>query len=287
MAFTSDHDIAQARALLEGRLAAAGIASPAADAVWLIEAATGLNRAEQVLDGARLLTPEEADALSGWSLRRIDREPLQYILGVAPFHGLDLQVRPGVLIPRPETERLVEIVLADLRECRHPVVHDVATGSGAVALAIASARPDAIVTASDVDPTAVLIARANATLLGLDVTVYQSDLLADPAVERAVRRADALVANPPYLPESDRECIPPEVRHDPPDALFAGPDGLAIARRLAHEAWPLLRPGARCYLELDPRNASTFGAELERDGWSDIRLDVDLADRPRFLSARR
>jgi release factor glutamine methyltransferase len=166
-------------------------------------------------------------------------------------------------------------------------VHDVATGSGAVALAIANARPDATVSASDIDPTAVLIARANATLLGLDVAVYLSDLLADPVVERAVRRADALVANPPYLPEGDRATIPPEVRHDPPEALFAGPDGLAVARRLTREAWPLLRPGARCYLELDPRNASLFGAELERDGWADVRLDVDLTDRPRFLSARR
>jgi release factor glutamine methyltransferase len=280
-------DLRDARRTLERRLAEAGVASPAADAVWLIEAATGLSRAEQILEGDRLLSSDEAALLSAWSERRAAREPLQFIVGVAPFCGLELQVRPGVLIPRPETERLVEIVLAGLRDRVAPVIHDVGTGTGAIALALAAARPDAIVTASDVDPTAVLIARANATLLGLEVDVHGGDLLNDPVVARAVRRADALVANPPYLPEGDRAELPPEVAHDPPAALFAGRDGLAIVRRLMRQAWPLLRPGARCYLELDPRNVAPFALELSAAGWSDVAVDDDLAGRPRFLSARR
>jgi len=281
-------DVATAAQVLRARLLTAGIEAAEAEAAWLLEAATGLSRAEQVLERGRVLADDERERLAGWLRRREAREPLQLVLGVAPFHGVELQMRPGVLVPRPETEQLVELVLASLRTVRAPRVHDVGTGSGAVALALAAARPDAHVTASDVDPTAVLVARANAAAMGLPVTVWASDLLAAPEVRRAVREAHALVANPPYLPEGDRGHLPPEVAFDPPEALFAGPDGLAVARRLAAQAQALLRPGATMWLELDPRNAAAFAAELTAgDGWRASWVGEDLNGRPRFVTARR
>ncbi|MDA0699788.1 MAG: peptide chain release factor N(5)-glutamine methyltransferase, partial [bacterium] len=207
---------------------------------------------------------------------------------VAPFYGLEIQLRHGVLVPRPETELLVERALTGLRDVVAPRVHDVGTGSGAVALAIAAARPDARVTASDIDTTAVMVARANATALGLPVTVWTSDLLAAPEVRRAAGEAQLLIANLPYLPESDRGHLPPEVAYDPPEALFAGADGLSVARRLAAQAIALLRPGAAVWFELDPRNAERFAEELETDDrWREVRVEADLNGRWRFVWARR
>jgi release factor glutamine methyltransferase len=281
-------DVAWATRTVRARLAAAGIDAVDAEAAWLLEAATGLTRAEQVLDRDRELGDDEHARLEAWLRRREAREPLQLVLGVAPFYGLEVQVRRGVLVPRPETELLVERALAALRDVVAPRVHDVGTGSGAAALAIAASRPDARVTASDVDPTAVMVARANATALGLAVTVWASDLLAAPEVRRAAGEAHALIANLPYLPESDRGRLPPEVAFDPPEALFAGEDGLSVARRLAAEAVALLRPGAMVWFELDPRNAERFAEELEADErWREVRVEADLNGRWRFVLARR
>jgi release factor glutamine methyltransferase len=281
-------DLAGATRSVRSRLAAAGIEAIDAEAASLLEAVTGLTRAEQVLDRDRELHADEQALLEGWLSRREAREPLQLVLGVAPFYGLEVQVRPGVLVPRPETEGLVERALASLRDVVAPRVHDVGTGSGAAALAFAASRPDARVTASDVDPTAVMVARANATALGLDVTVWTSDLLAAPDVRRAASEAHALIANLPYLPESDRGRLPPEVAFDPPEALFGGEDGLAVARRLAAEAVALLRPGAMVWFELDPRNAEGFAEELEFDDrWRELRVEADLNGRWRYVLARR
>jgi hypothetical protein len=200
---------------------------------WLLEAATGLTRAEQVLERTRPLDPDERMRLEGWLRRREAREPLQLVLGVAAFHGLEVQVRPGVLVPRPETESLVERVLASLRYVVDPRVHDVGTGSGAIALAIAAARPDAIVSASDVDPTAVMVARANAAALGLPVTVWSSDLLAAPEVAARGGRGPRAGGEP---------AVPPRQR---PRAAAAG-GGVRPARgALRRQRRPGGRPTAR------------------------------------------
>jgi len=281
-------DVAHAARRVRARLEAAGIDAVDAETAWLLEAATGLTRAEQVLERDRALVPDEQARLEGWLARREAREPLQLVLGMAPFYGLEIQVRHGVLVPRPETELLVERALTGLRDVVAPRVHDVGTGSGAVALAVAAARPDARVTASDIDTTAVMVARANATALGLPVTVWTSDLLAAPEVRRAAGEAQLLIANLPYLPESDRGHLPPEVAYDPPEALFAGADGLSVARRLAAQAIALLRPGAAVWFELDPRNAERFAEELETDDrWREVRVEADLNGRWRFVWARR
>ncbi len=269
-------------------LAAAGVASPDVDARWLLEAVTGLTRAEQVLERTRALAPDEVERLVAWTRRRSGREPLQLVLGVAPFYGLDLQVRSGVLVPRPESERLVERVLDELRGVDAPRILDVGTGSGAIALALAAARPDAVVTACDIDPTAVLVARANATALGLPVTVWPSDLLVHPAVRAAAAEAHVVVANLPYLPEGDRDALPPELGFEPPTALFAGADGLDVARALAQQVAGRLRPGASVWWELDPRHVDRFAAELVASGaWGSVGVSDDLAGRRRFVTAHR
>ena len=274
--------------MLRSALATAGVDAAGAESEWLIEAVTGLSGPEQRLEQTRSLERGECRRLEGYLRRREAREPLQRILGSAPVYGLDRQVPCGVLIPRPETETLVSLLLAELRGLRAPRVHDVGCGSGAVALAIARERPDARVSASDLSPLAVSVTRSNALRYALEVEVVASDLLANRQLVAWLSELDALVANLPYLPDADRGSLPPEVEHDPPEALFAGPDGLRLARALAAQARPHLRPGALLALELDPRNVEAFADELrEAGGWLAVRCEPDLNERSRYLFARR
>ena len=223
-------------------------------------------------------------SLAAMLQRRVMREPLQHIIGTAPFYGLVLAVSSTVLIPRPETERLVELVLANLPT--GPVtVLDVGTGSGAIALALKAERPAAEVWATDVEPDALAVAQANAEGLGLDVEFRLSDLLADAEVAAVAARCSALVANLPYLPDADSVAMQPEALRDPPQALFGGVDGLDVAERLRGQAAALLPRGALLALELDPRNAPTMVGRLR--GWSSAWLEADLTGRVRFVLARR
>lgn len=282
------HDVAAARGLLERRLSAAGVPSPAADAMLLLEDALGVDRATLLLQPDRPVSREASARLANMLRRRVAREPLQLILGHTNFYGLDLAVAPGVLIPRPETERLVQIVLEELRGAcgQEPAtVLDVGTGSGAVALAVKAELPSSTVWGSDVAPEAVALAKANAAALGLNVTFRLSNLLADPDVAYVAAHSAALVSNPPYLPDADRLQVPPEVNVDPGEALFAGPDGLDVARRLAWQAQKVLPGGALLAMELDPRNVHKFAESLV--SWRNVRVEGDLAGRPRFVVARR
>lgn len=277
--------VSEARKLVVRRLRAAGVERPEPEALALLEAATGLERTALVLQPERLLDRRERHRLSEALRRRSAREPLQHILGTAPFYGLELDVDATVLIPRPETERLVELLLESLRPLRGPRVLDVGTGSGAVALAVKAERPDAEVLAADVSPAAVAMARRNARKLGLDVRVLRSDLLAAGEVAAFAARCHALVANLPYLPAADEGSLQPEAGHDPAQALYAGEDGLAVVRRLLRQAFDLLPPGSLLALELDPRNVRAARGELAT--WRSVRIERDLPGRERFLLARR
>lgn len=286
--FPAGTDVGGATSVLVAALTAAGVAEANAESEWLLEAVTGLSGPEQRLERRRRLAPADRARLAGYLQRREAREPLQRILGYAPFYGLELQVPEGVLIPRPETETLVWLVLETLRGRPGPRVHDVGCGSGAVALAIARERPDARVSASDVSPVAVAVTRSNALRYALEVEVEVSDLLRHPRVAAWLSELDVLVANLPYLPDADRASLPREVQHDPPEALFAGPDGLRVARALVAEAHASLPAGALLALELDPRNVATLAAELRAaGGWRELRCEPDLNQRPRYLLARR
>lgn len=280
--------VAAARRLLERRLRAAGVPSPEADALLLLEGALGVDRTTLRLQSDRPVGAEAGARLAGMLKRRVAREPLQLILGATNFYGLDLAVTPGVLIPRPETERLVELVLEEFRRGGAPgapTLVDIGCGTGAIALALKAEMPGATVWGADVSSEAVALAARNAEALGLDVKFRLSDLLADPDVAQAAARASALISNPPYLPDSDRRQLPPEVTADPEGALFGGADGLDVARRLTWQARKLLPSGALLALELDPRNVHGFAGHLV--GWKGMRVEPDLAGRPRFVLARR
>jgi release factor glutamine methyltransferase len=277
--------LGEARGIVIRRLQAAGIDSAAPEALALLEAATGLERSVLMLRPERELHGDERRRLRDSLRRRVAREPLQHILGTAPFYGLELAVDTSVLVPRPETERLVELVLEALQGVERPRVLDVGTGSGAIALALRAERPDAEVIAADVVPEAVALARRNAQRLHLDVRVLRSDLLAEADVAAFAARCHALVANLPYLPEADAGTLQPEAERDPALALYAGPDGLRLARRLLRQAARLLPGGALLALELDPRNVRA--ALREAGAWREPRIERDLTGRERFLLVRR
>ena len=258
--------------------------SATSEAYLLLEALTGLSRSELLLR-QRSLTPAEAARLQRWLERRLAREPLQHITGTAHFYGLELSVSPDVLIPRPETERLVELALTELRGQPSPRVLDVGTGSGAVALAILHERPDAVVLASDISAAALRLACSNAERCGLELSVCRSDLLGAARVQTFARELDVLVANLPYLPASDALTVSPEVARDPALALYSGADGLNLTRRLLNEAFTLLAPGTRCLLELDPRNVRRAAALA--GAWASVDVIADLVGRKRFLRLER
>lgn len=269
------------------RLRKSGVASPEVDAARLIEGVTGWGRTEQLVRRSAELSPAQEELLESLIARREGREPLQLILGVAHFLDLELTVAPGVLVPRLETERLVELVTEELAGTvsAGSVLLDVGSGTGALALALKSRLPDLEVWATDVSSSAVDMTRENAVRLGLRVTVRLSDLLSEPDVRAAAARSIAVVSNPPYLPDGDRSRVDPEVLAEPDSALYAGPDGLRVVRRLVEQAEEVLPQGALLALELDPRNVRVSADELR--GWADVRVENDLTGRERFLLARR
>ena len=217
--------------------------------------------------------------------RRLAHEPVQYIIGQQEFFGLALHVTPAVLIPRPETEHLVESVLARLPH-DHPVsIADVGTGSGAIAIALAVHLPEAHITALDFSTEALHIAQLNAENhdVAQRIRFLQSDLFAALPPGAGF---DAIVSNPPYVPTSDRADLHPQVReHEPAAALFAGPEGLDIYRRLIPEAHALLKPQGLLALEIGQGQHPSLTALLAN--WHDLTFINDLQQIPRVALARR
>lgn len=269
-------------------LTAAGVDDARRNAEWMLEDTLGVGRAGLYAYPDAPVSAATAAHVLTLVARRRAGEPLQYILGHADFFGLRLAVGPGVLIPRPETEQVVEAALARVAGIPAPRVLDVGTGSGCIALALAHARPDAEVVGCDVSLAALAIARANAARLGLDVRFVEADLLA-PAFAAAVPGSlDLLVSNPPYIPDREAATLGTEVRdHEPALALFAGPDPLRFYRVLADHAAGLLRPGGHVVLEGHPDHAHAAGELLAAAGISDVAVAIDLAGRPRIVSGRR
>jgi release factor glutamine methyltransferase len=229
-----------------------GIESARLDVELLAAFVCGVRRLDLYLSPDRPLTPAERDRLRDLVVRRGKGEPVAYLRGRRDFHGLELRVTPDVLIPRPETETLVDAALAWLAACgtAAPLVADVGTGSGAIALAIAAACPAARLVAVDLSEPALAVAADNAHLLGLAdrVTLLRSDLLgavpADPPL-------DAVVSNPPYVAEDETGLLDRSVReYEPHAALFSGPDGTWHTARLAGEAHDRLRPGGALFVEV-------------------------------------
>ena len=206
--------------------------------------------------------------------------PLQYLTGEQQFLDLVLGVAPGVFVPRPETEVLVERAL-DVLPGSPPTVVDVGTGTGAVALAIKRRRPDATVVATDVSEDAVAVARANASRHGLEVEVLLGDLL-DPVARELRGRVDLVVSNPPYVTEEEYRDLPAEVRAEPYEALVGGLD---VHRRLAEEGSRWLRPGGWLVMEIGAAQGGDVGALLE-EHFTDVVILPDLAGRDRVVRGR-
>lgn len=266
--------------------------SPRAEAEELLGRLLGIGRTEVYLRGERALAPEQVGTLARWIERRLAGEPIQYITGLAAFRGLDLAVTREVLVPRPETEGLVERVIEVLRSERTrwpaPRVLDLGTGSGAIALAIASECPQAIVTATDASARALDVARANATALGLAGRVrFELGHWFD-AID-ADERFEVAVSNPPYVAESEAESLPRDVReHEPAGALFSGPTGLEALREIADAAPRHLLASGLLALEVAESRAHEVLAWLEGGhDWEGVALHEDLSGRPRVLLARR
>lgn len=270
-----------------GYLEGKGDEHPRLSAEWLLSAATGLSRIELYAFHDRPLSPEERASLRASVSRRGTGEPLQYVTGEVAFRHLVLKVRPGVLIPRPETEILVGEALDALDGTDTPLVADVCTGSGCIALSIAYEHPGARVFATDIEPAAVAVALDNASRLGLGdrVTVLEGDLFS-PLPEELRGTFDVVVSNPPYIPTGDLPGLPAEViGFEPKLALDGGTDGLDVFRRIIDEARSWLRPGGWILIELDEGMVGKAAREAV-EWYQEPRVVPDLTGRDRIVAAR-
>ena len=267
------------------RLAAAGVASPRYDAEELAAHVLGLPRSRLAL--VDRLPAAAASRYAELVEQRAARVPLQHLTGVAGFRRLDLAVGPGVFVPRPETEVLVDWALAQVAQLRPgALVVDLCAGSGAVALAIADEASGVTVHAVEREEHALAWAARNVATTGLPVTLHRGDV-ADPALLAPLAgTVDLVTANPPYIPVGaavEREVA----EHDPPAALWGGEDGLDVVRVVERAAARLLRPGGLVAVEHADAQGKSVPAVFARAGWAEVADHPDLAGRPRFATARR
>ena len=284
------------------RLAAESVPSPRLNAETLLMFTLGCDRAYLFAHPERELTAEEVSRYHAALAERSRGMPAQYITGHQEFWGMDLIVTPAVLIPRPETEHVIETVLRlqasgvgrqasgnepstpEVRGPRSEVrIADVGTGSGAIALALAKELPEAEIHATDISPVALEVARANAARHQLEsrIQFHQADLL-----DGLTRLFDFIVSNPPYVGESEEEQVQLEVRKfEPRNAVFAGPTGLEVIQRLIPQAHAMLRPGGWLVFEI----SGTIAQQVEKllAGWDDVKMIPDLQSIPRVARARK
>jgi release factor glutamine methyltransferase len=265
-------------------LTANAIGSPRMNAETLLMFVLSTDRAYLYAHPERELSADEQARYDEAIAERSTGKPAQYITGHQEFWGMDLIVSPAVLIPRPETEHVVETVLELARMKQAPRIVDVGTGSGCIALALAAELPWARVEAVDISPAALEVARANAARLQLDhrILFQQRDLLAGGPLEAY----DFVVSNPPYVPESEPEKAQREVREfEPKVAVFAGESGLEVYRRLVPQAREALNPGGWLVVEIGYSQAAAVH-ELVQD-WAEVRVAPDLQGISRVVAARK
>jgi len=259
-------------------------ANPARDAELLLMHALGATRATVMANPDRVLTAEQQSRFEALVRERASGRPMQHILGVQEFYGLAFEVGPEVLIPRPETEHLVEAVLARVECCAALRIADVGTGSGAIAVALAKHLQQARVWASDTSARALKVAARNAERNGVSgrIEFAQADLLAGCAEGEF----DAVASNPPYIAEGERDSLAVEVREfEPETALFAGATGFEVYERLLPQAWRALKLGGLLVVEMGFGQSERMREMLR--GWMDVEILPDLAGVPRIAVARK
>jgi len=263
-------------------LSSAGVPAARADAEQLLAAALGVPRTR--LAAVETVDADTAVRFAELVTRRSAREPLQHLVGTVAFRYIEVDVGPGVFVPRPETELLVDAVLPVLQASPHPIAVDLCAGSGALALAVADEVPSATVYAVERAPGALHWLRRNCA--GSKVRVISADIGDASLLPELTGRVDAVLANPPYV--GTGEDVDPEVRHDPADALFAGLDGLALLPAVVSTARRLLRSGGVSAVEHGDQQGTAITALLSGDdGWRQVVDHRDLADRPRYVTAQR
>ncbi|MGI8407856.1 MAG: peptide chain release factor N(5)-glutamine methyltransferase [Actinomycetota bacterium] len=267
---------------IEDTLSSAGIENATRESEWIVESASGLVRTEIALYRGPVEQPVIAKARE-LACRRADGEPLQYVTGVVGFRRLELQIGPGALIPRPESELVTGVALDLLPE--GGLLVDIGTGAGAMALAVADERSDATVIATDLAAEALEWARKNRELLDLEVEFFEGDLF-ECLPEKLRGSVDVVVSNPPYVPE-DFSLAPVIRDHEPHVALFAAGDGLEIIERLIAAAPEWLKPRGWVVLEMDHAQRDAVRRLFEASGYRDIEIIEDQTGRPRIVRARR
>ena len=268
------------------RLERAGVPEPVASAEVLLSELLGVGRAELAVY-EKPLTEDQASLYGAWISRRLEREPVQRILGFAYFRNLLLDLNEDTLIPRPDTESVVDLALERIDRRDYPcVVLDVGTGSGAIAISIAQERPSCEVHATELSETALEAARANAGRNDTDVRFHHADVVS--GLGFLERRIDLLVSNPPYVDETSASYrLAPEVRKwDPPIALYSGTDELGFFRRIFAETQFLLKDGADVVLEIGDGQAEKVLDLGAKHGFSPLGVRDDLAGTPRAVLLR-
>jgi release factor glutamine methyltransferase len=278
--------VAAVRRKLAEAFAGAGLDTPALDARVLVQHALGASHAELAGFARRTLTADEAERIAAMAARRLAREPVAYVVGEKEFWGLPLSVGPAVLIPRPDTETLVEAALAACRREQALRIVDLGVGSGAILLALLSELPQATALGIDISPAAVAVARANAARLGL---AGRAAFAVGDFTAPLGAGVDLLVSNPPYVTTSEIDALPADVRaHEPRAALDGGADGLAFYRRLAGKAGRVLAGAGSVAVEIGAGQGDAVAALFAGRGFVPAApAKPDLAGVPRALLFRR
>jgi release factor glutamine methyltransferase len=263
-----------------------GLPSPRLEAELLLSEVLSLSRVALYVNFERILNAPELDAYRDLVRRRMGREPTAYILGRKEFYSLNFKVTKDTLIPRPETERLVDEALLLVKDLNEPIIADVGCGCGAIALSLAKNLKTAKIAATDVSSKALSVARENAESLGLAERI--EFLEGDLAAPLSGRSFDLICANLPYVPEGDLKALEPDVvKFEPLLALNGGPDGLSLYRRLIDGIGQILKPGAYLLMEIHPPTLAKLIELFKAEGLAFIRAIPDYDRRDRLALARR
>ena len=262
-----------------------GVPDPRLDTELILAHVLRLKRMDLYLQFERSLSEAELDLLRPLVRRRASREPLQHILGSVDFFGLELMSTHQALIPRPETEILVQLAIQSTPSSKDFLFLDIGTGTGAIVLAMLKACPHARAVAIDISLEALKLAESNAKKAGLqDRVEFRHGNLFEPIASGEI--FDLMISNPPYIPSAELPHLQPEVRYDPPQSLDGGPDGLQIIRKLISNSKNFLKKDGKLLLELGHDQAASVCALLEKECWTHIQIHKDLQSHPRIISAQ-